>query len=196
MKGPTCNEALPPKFVVALAEVNDLGYSRRALRNEHLKCILVNALQYMFYFICLRHCSIDALTQVNDIFQVASEIFTWLLGSRLQALFRAKSSNSGTSEDLADFCFERWPAWDVGFVVVKPQVSDAGEVERDGCQFRDVVPFVVATDTFIRCQPVINVVIIGAAENGRIALTERARADVLGSSWWRARAAFGGHNGR
>lgn len=99
-----------------------------------------------------------------------------LLRARVQALFRAKLADSRTAEDFAELSFERGPGGNVGLMVPKPQVSNAGEVNTDSGQFHGVVPFVEDTHEFVGREPVVDVVVISAAEYWRVPLTDRAGA--------------------
>ena len=122
----TGDEALTAELVIALARLSNLGDSTRAFRNQHLECVLVYALQDMLESVRLGHGGIDAFAQVDDVLNIAGKVLARLLRARVQALFRAKLSDNRTAEDFAELSLERCPGWQVGLVVPKPQVSNAG----------------------------------------------------------------------
>lgn len=57
-------------------------------------------------------------------------------------------------------------------MVPVPQVSNVREVEYHVVKLHRVVPFVVRADPFVGRQPILDVVVVSAAEDGGVSLTK------------------------
>lgn len=93
-----------------------------------------------------------------------------LLYPRRKLLFGIKLPESGPAKQVAESVFELVPVAEFRFMIQKPRLRNAGEVECDVGKLASVVPPVVTADARELIQPVVDVMAVNSTKRGRVPL--------------------------
>lgn len=113
----------------------------------------------------------------ENIFDVACKRLLPALNSTAQALFRAKPAHSGATEDFRDGRREGRPVRDLVFMVFEPEAGDISDVKVDVRELGAVVPFVTRAHSFVLDDPILDVLVVGAAKYRWVSVSGHASTE-------------------
>lgn len=119
-----------------------------------MKCVILFASNIEWFYV---------LAQVNNVFIVAGESSFWLL-SALTKSFCTEFSYSRAVEYLRKGRLQQIPAGNISFVILRPETSDAGQVNTYIGRLSLIILLVCCSHLVVNSELLLNVLAVSAVE--------------------------------
>lgn len=150
--------------------MDDVGYSGWVFEEQVLERFLSDTLHYVSDLLLLGHGGIGPAAEGNDIFYVSGVTLSATLVPCRELTNGIRLPNRRLTKELTQTVAEIGPGGEFGLVILEPGLRQTFKVKNNVRELSGVVPTIVHADTFVRAEPVFDVLTGSSRESRRVTL--------------------------